>query len=74
MLSLGNSGWPIGIETVELLPPTAKHRGKEYSQRQGGLPHDLTPSLLVPEGSHQQLRFKKGMVIASLNIKVPEVT
>ena len=68
MLSLGNSSCPIMMKTVNLLPPTAKHGGKECSQRQGGLPHNLTPSSLVPAGSHRPLGFKKGMAIASLNI------
>ena len=68
MFSLGNRSWPIGAETVDLLPPTAKNGGKECSQRQGGSPRNRTPSSLVPDGSHQQLGFKKGMVIASLNI------
>ena len=68
MFSLGNSSWASGMETVDLLPLTEKHKGKECSQRQGGLPDNLTPSLLVPDGSHQRLGFKKGMAIASLNI------
>ena len=49
-------------------PPSVKHGGKDCSQRLGGSPYNLTPSLLVPDGSHQQLGFKKGMAIASLNI------
>ena len=63
MFSLGNSSWPFGV-----LPPTARNGGKECSLRQGGLPPNLTPSLLVPDGSHKQLGFKKGMAIASLNV------
>ena len=52
----------LGVEQAERI------KLKERSQRQGGSPHNLTPSLLVPDWSHQQLGFKKDMAIASLNI------